>query len=109
MENEKMVWVCIYLDSTGWAEWDDIIDNVIEVEFPERLIRQWYEDNKEEFDEETKYELGKYSEVGFNIWFSSVYTADDTDGFFEYAVKHGFTPEKPYDYAEYVIDLEDEE
>ena len=109
MENEKMVWVGIYLDSTGWAEWDDIIDNVIEVEFPERLIKQWYEENKDECDDETRDNFGNNCEVGFDVWFSSVYTADDTDGFFEYAVEHGFTPEKPDDFAEYVIDREDDD
>ena len=109
MENEKMVWVTIYLDSTGWVEWDDIVDNLIEVEFPERLVRQWYIDNKEKFDEETRHDLGDDCKVGFETWLRSVYIADDTDGLFEYAIEHGFIPEKPDNFAEYVVENDDDD
>jgi hypothetical protein len=89
---EKMVKVCLYCDTTGLFNEDEIEkDNLCELRFPEKLVKDWYYSNLVEFEEETSGELGMPTEFcTFDLWFNDVYTADDMDGFYAFCVNNGF-------------------
>ena len=93
---ENLISLCVYKDTTGWyddayfEDWSH--DNLIELEFPVTIVKRWFMRN------------GGYRVKGKRIpfwqWFTEESTADDTDGLFGYAVRHGFIPKKPDNYLE---------
>jgi hypothetical protein len=62
----------------------DTPDNMMEVEFPRSIVEAWYNQCREFFDGED-----------FDDWLRNEYTADDTDGLYDFAVERGFTPDIP--------------
>ncbi len=91
MNKEKMIVIDIYADTTGQYSEDECqYCNCASVQIPERIVRQWYEEN---FGKEEKlYFCGDEFENTFETWLKEVYTCDDTDGLYDFSVSHGFTP-----------------
>lgn len=92
-EQNKMIPVCVYCDSTDLFTEDEIMqENLCDLDFPEYIVRAWYEAHKKELDETTAADLRiPLSECNFYIWFNEVSTAIDTDGLFDWAIKnYGF-------------------
>lgn len=83
----------MYADQTGqFTEEEIAFDNWCEVDIPKEILRKWYEENN--LAEETAYELKKpIEDVTFEDWYNEVSYGDDTDGLYDYSVKHGFVPE----------------
>lgn len=102
MNNSEMIPVCVYCDSTDLFTEEEIMqENLCDLDFPEYIVRAWYEEHKADFDEDTAHELKiPLSECNFYIWFNEVSTAIDTDGLYDWAIKnYGFhakrwTPEQ---------------
>lgn len=88
---EKMIYVDIYADTTGQYSEDEVFYcNCVSVQIPERIVRLWYEEN---FGQEEKlYFCGDPFENTFETWLKEVYTCDDTDGLYQFSVKHGYCP-----------------
>lgn len=93
---KKMIKVCVYADSTGmYTEEECDFDNLVGLEFPEWIVREFYKKYESEFVEETSDELDKpESECTFEDWYNEVYTADDTIDLFEFSVNHGYLPKR---------------
>lgn len=90
---DEMISICVYKDTTGLFADYEMVDNLIDIEFPEWIVRKWYEENKGNNDEETAHELNKLiEECTFEDWIKEVYTADGTDGLCDFAIENGFTP-----------------
>lgn len=90
-ENEKLIPVCVYCSSTGlFSEEECYLENLTDMMFPEWIVREWYKENKKDFIEECKSDSLK--EPCFETWLNEVYTADDTDGLYEFAVEKGYDP-----------------
>ena len=89
---EEMVSVTLYCDTTGLFNEDEMNkDNLCELMFPKSLVEEWFYRNMDEHLEETAHELGlDVGECTFDMWFEDVYTADDMDGFYQFAVENGF-------------------
>lgn len=89
-KNEKLIPVCIYCDSTGlFSEEEYWSENLTDMMFPEWIVREWYKKNEKDFIAECEaegYEANPYN------WYTEVYTADDTDGLYDFAVQKGFDP-----------------
>lgn len=87
-----MRYVTVYADSTGLFSEDECnYDNLCEVCFPEEIVIEWYNENKNACDEDTSRDLRKLiSECTYEDWINDVYTADGTDGLYEFALKRGF-------------------
>ena len=87
----KMVYVCVYADTTGLfseSECDD--DNLVEMEFPEWIVREYYEEHN--LVEDTADELGKpVEECTFEDWLDKVSTAEQTDELYDFAEEKGFS------------------
>lgn len=85
--------VGIYADQTGkFTEEELNRDNWCEVDIPEEILRMWYEENN--LADGTAWELKKpIEDVTFEDWYNEVSCGDDTDGLYDYSVKHGFAPE----------------
>ena len=93
--NDDMLWVTIYMGSvTDWP--DDIYTamdmglnmhesgELIDVLFPRGIVESFYKD------------VAQYDpDMDFDTWYNEEYTAEETDGLYEYAVGKGFTPEPP--------------
>ena len=75
------MFMTIYCDTTGlFSEEEMNRDNCCEMEFSEETVREWFE---------TQY-YGP--EMPFEEWIADYYTADDTDGLYEFALDKGETP-----------------
>ena len=83
------LWVCLYKDSTGQFEEDELqFDNLVDLPFPERIVAEWYEDHvKDDYDGP-----GKDS---YEYWFQYESTADDTDGLYQFALERGWDAINP--------------
>ena len=80
----KNLYMTIYCDSTGlFSESECNVDNLTEMIFPEEIVRKWFDDQQEKEYIWTGYE--------FENWMNE-YTADDTDGLYEFAIKNGYKP-----------------
>ena len=91
MKNEKLIPVCIYRDSTGlFSEEECFNDNLIDMLFPEWIVEEWYKRYETEFIIQCKTEVNE--KPCFKTWYTEVYTADDTDGLYDFAVEKGFQP-----------------
>ena len=77
----------VYVDTTDWGAnfWDDPDtfgdDNFCYVNIPTDIVMKWFYDyiynaNDPEVDD-------------FEKWYKEVYTADDTDGLYQYAKERG--------------------
>lgn len=94
-DEDEMLSVCVYCDSTGlYTDEECFDDNLCDLYFPEEIVREWYAENEEDFVKETMDELGCSEEQAtFSAWFE-VYTADDTDGLYRFALQRGFKAER---------------
>jgi len=88
--NHKMISVCVYADTTGlFSEYECDQDNLTYIDFPEKIVREWYE--KEGLVEDTSIELDKpIEECTFEDWYKAVYTAEHTDGLYAFAESKGY-------------------
>ena len=75
-KNGNTVWICVYKDTIITHDGDD---NLSEIEVTNEFAKQYFEDCIK--NSECEY-TSSYEE------FMSNYTADDTEGFYEYAKKH---------------------
>ena len=95
MKNEKhlptkLIPVTIYCDSTGlFSETECNTDNLTDMLFPEWIVNEWYKENERVFA--FKCEAAGYEANAYN-WYTEVYTADDTDGLYDFAVEKGYDP-----------------
>ena len=80
----KLIPVTIYADTTGWFDNSRLMNNMIDVKFPQEIVKQYYEEN-----------CDALNYAGFEDWYENHYTADDTDKLFDFSVSHGYTPPKP--------------
>lgn len=81
---EKMIYVTVYADTTGlFSESECDVDNLTEMLFPEEIVRKWFDEQQEQAYIWTGYE--------FENWMND-YTADDTDGLYDFAINNGYTP-----------------
>jgi len=88
--NEKLIPVCIYCDSTGlFSETECNVDNLTDMLFPGSIINEWYKENEKVLAPECKAE--GYKPNAYN-WYTEVYTADDTIGLYDFAVAKGYDP-----------------
>lgn len=106
---EKMIYVTVYADTTGLlSEYECGRDNLIDLLFPESLVIKYYKENEDCFKGETADELGiPINECTFYNWFTAVYTAEDTDELYDFAVKNGYTPVFGIDKKDAVIYRDD--
>lgn len=90
--NDEMIYVCIYCDTTPlFTEEEMDRDNLCELSFPRDMVREYYESDKNTFDDETMAELKiQRDECNFEKWITSVYTADSTVGLFDFCKSRGF-------------------
>lgn len=89
-KNEKLIPVCIYCDSTGlFSEEECCSENLTDMLFPEWIVREWYKENEKACIEDCKAE---HEEPCFENWINNSYTADGTDGLYDFAVQKGFDP-----------------
>lgn len=100
----KMVSVCIYADTTGlFSEAECNRNNLVDMYFPLWVIKEWYDTDEDGFKFETADELDKsLEECTFEDWFNNVYTAEDTDGLYDFAIQNGVKPIFYVDYHTYV-------
>lgn len=82
--------ICIYADTTGlFSESEYESDNLIDMDFPEWILRKWYE--QQNLAEDTARELKKpIEECTFEDWLINVSWAGDTDGIYDFARENGF-------------------
>lgn len=89
-KNEKLIPVCIYCDSTGlFSEEECCSENLTDMMFPEWIVREWYKENEKECIKDCEAE---HEEPCFENWINNSYTADSTDGLYDFAVQKGFDP-----------------
>lgn len=89
-KNEKLIPVCIYCDSTGlFSEEEYCTENLTDMMFPEWIVREWYKENEKECIKDCEAE---HEEPCFENWINNSYTADSTDGLYDFAVQKGFDP-----------------
>ena len=89
-ENEKLIPVCVYCDSTGlFSEEEYCSENLTDMMFPEWIVREWYKKNEKECIEDCEAE---HEKPCFENWIKDSYTADSTDGLYDFAVQKGFDP-----------------
>lgn len=75
MKKEK-VWVCVYRDT---IEEHDNNTNLSEILVMEDFAKQYFEKFIAPNCEE---------EISFDTWYNDEYTADETEGFYQYAKEH---------------------
>lgn len=89
-KNEKLIPICIYCDSTGlFSEEEYCLENLTDMMFPEWIVREWYKENEKTCIEDCEAE---HEEPCFENWINNSYTADSTDGLYDFAVQKGFDP-----------------
>ena len=89
-KNEKLILVCIYCDSTGlFSEEECCSENLTDMMFPEWIVREWYKENEKACIKDCEAE---HEEPCFENWINNSYTADSTDGLYNFAVQKGFDP-----------------
>lgn len=89
-ENERLISVCVYCDSTGlFSETECERENLTDMYFPVWILEEWYKKNEKECIESC--EAMDYPPC-FENWYTEVYTADETDGLYDFAVQKGFDP-----------------
>lgn len=87
---ERLIPVTIYCDSTGlFSEEECNTNNLTDMLFPGWIVNEWYKENEKVFA--FKCEAEGYEANVYN-WYTEVYTADDTDGLYDFAVEKGYDP-----------------
>lgn len=84
----------VYADTTDLFTEEEIIEtgNLVELDIPESIVRDWYEQDRAEHEEQTAADLGiPLEECSFEQWRDNVYTADETQDLYDYAVMRGWT------------------
>ena len=75
---EKMIYVCIYCDTTPWYTEEEMCEsNLCDLLFPERMVKDFYAEMGGDLQD-------------FAKWLEEEYTADDTDGLWEFCRRRGF-------------------
>lgn len=100
---ERLIPVTIYCDSTGlFSETECNTDNLIDMLFPGWIVNEWYKKNERIFA--FKCEAEGYEANAYN-WYTEVYTADDTDGLYDFAIEKGYDPifPKEFDFKQNAI------
>lgn len=91
---DKLIPVCIYCDSTGLYTPEECeYDNLTDLDFPEWIVRKWFDENIAPSFLETT-ETGS-KRITFDEWYENLYTADDTDGLYDFSYHHGFAAKRP--------------
>ena len=113
-KNNEMVYVTVYADNTElFTEQECECCNMVDLIVPYWIVKEWYMTNEKENKETTMDELRiSEEEATFEKWFSSVYTCDDFDGFYDYCIIKGIVPnllEQECDNSRYKICYEDED
>ena len=108
MADEKMMAVDVYCDTTGlYTEMEIETDNICELEFPERIVKQYF---MEYCLENFKGDDPNVSDDGLYEEWLDEYTCDDTDGLVAFAEQNGFKPQRtdpPMYVQQYSIDIDD--
>ena len=89
-KKDKLMKVTMYADQTGQYTEDEIMwCNCVEVEIPESILREFYEEMGCAIDF-----TGDYSDIepSFENWIHCVYDNDSTEGLYDFAVQRGFMP-----------------
>ena len=84
----------VYADTTDIFTEEEIIENgnLVELDIPDAIVLDWYEQDRAEHDEQTAADLGiPLEECTFEVWRDNVYTADETQDLYDYAVMRGWT------------------
>lgn len=94
---EEMVLVDVYADTTGqYTETECNVDNICTIELPRRIVYGFYMAHETHFVSETMVELSiPKAECTFDKWLRGVYTCEDTDGLFQYAMMNGYHWQRP--------------
>ena len=76
------MYMTLYCDSTDLFTEEEITsENLCDLCFPERIVRDWYEQHKTDFDYDTAEWLQiPLDECTFELWVNEAYTAESTDG-----------------------------
>lgn len=83
MEKEKLIPVCVYADTTGlYTDEECDRDNLCYIDFPERIVFDWFIQKQIEWCIDW--------DLDFDDWLENEYTADDTDGLYQFAEGFGF-------------------
>ena len=90
-DNEMMLTVTIYCDSTDLYTEEEIeCENMCELDFPERIVKEWYKANEKECIEDQLIFGYSREEACFDLWISKVYDCDGTDGLYDFAKERGY-------------------
>lgn len=94
---EEMILMTVWADTTGqYTEEECNFDNMCIIELPRRIVYSYYKVHEADFVAETMAELSiPKAECTFDKWVNNVYTCEDTDGLFQYAVIHGYRWQRP--------------
>ena len=77
IRSTRLVCVCIYRDSTGlFTDEECMQDNLEDFDLPESILRLWH---------------AEHFHNSYEKWLDE-FTADDTDGLYQFSIEHGFTP-----------------
>ena len=75
--NTNLISVCLYRDATGlYTEEECNRSNLEDFDIPEDILRLWH---------------SKWFQNPFDEWLNE-FTAEDTDGLYQFSCEHGFTP-----------------
>ena len=94
--NAEMVDVTVYCDSSGlFSEEECEQDNLCELAFPLVLLREYYDQNRQAYENEQIAHLKcRPEECSFEAWLEDAYTADSTDALCDYARQRQFYPKR---------------
>lgn len=94
---EEMILMTVWADTTGqYTEEECNFDNMCVIELPRRIVYSYYKEREADFVAETMAELSvPKAECTFDKWVNNVYTCEDTDGLFQYAVMNGYHWQRP--------------
>lgn len=94
---EEMILMTVWADTTGqYTEEECHFDNLCIIELPRRIVYSYYKEHEADFVAETMAELSiPKAECTFDKWVNNVYTCEDTDGLFQYAVVNGYHWQRP--------------
>lgn len=91
MKSTKLFLIMIYRDSTGlFSKTECDNNNLMEMLIPEWILQEWYKKNEKNFIKEC--EENSLNVPCFRTWITEVYTADDTDGLYNFSVQNGCEP-----------------
>ena len=90
--NEEMITVCIFADTTNQFTQEEIEqDNTCDMEFPRRIVYEYYKQRESEFIAKTACELGISKEnCSFDKWVREASTCDDFDDLYDFALQRGY-------------------